>query len=90
MYCLYEFLREVPDFRKPWGVRHRLAMVLTIALAGKMAGIRGVMVPGEFAGRAWALALDGKAAPERVGGPNLERVLTATVCSAGEGGRTET
>lgn len=48
---LYEFLRGVPEFRKPRGMRHRLAMVLTLALAGKLAGIRGMMASGEFAGR---------------------------------------
>ena len=123
----------MPEFRKPRGVRHQLATVLAIALAGKLAGVRGVMALGEFAGRLtqkqlaavrafrsprsgrleapsassfhrilssldpenldralrrWAasrqepggaLALDGKAAPERTEGPNPERVLIAAV-----------
>ncbi len=48
---LHGFLREVPDFRKPRGVRHQLATVLAIALAGKLAGVRGVTALAEFAGR---------------------------------------
>ena len=42
---LYEFLREVPEFRKPRGVRHQLSTVLAIALAGKLAGVRAFCSP---------------------------------------------
>ena len=38
---LYKFLRESPEFRRPRGVRHRLATVLAIALGGSWRGFGG-------------------------------------------------
>ena len=47
LHSLCEFLRKVPEFRKPRGVRHQLATVLAIALAGKLTGGWGMMaLPG--------------------------------------------
>ncbi len=51
MRSLYGFLRPVPDYRSARGVRHRLATVLAIALASKLAGVRGVTAIAEFADR---------------------------------------
>ena len=51
MRSLYDFLRSVPDYRSARGVRHRLATVLAVALASKLAGVRGVTAIAEFADR---------------------------------------
>ena len=51
MRSLYDFLRSVPDHRSARGVRHRLATVLAVALASKLAGVRGVTAIAEFADR---------------------------------------
>ncbi len=48
---LYDFLREVPEYRAARGVRHRLASVLAVAVAAKLAGAQGVTAAAEFAGR---------------------------------------
>ncbi len=48
---LYEFLRQVPEYRKARGIRHSLATIFSIALAAKLAGVRGVVTIGEFAAR---------------------------------------
>ena len=48
---LYDFLREVPEYRAARGVRHRLATVLAVAVAAKLAGAQGVTAIAEFAGR---------------------------------------
>ena len=48
---LYEFLRQVPEYRAARGIRHPLATVFSIALAAKLAGVRGVATIGEFAAR---------------------------------------
>ena len=48
---LYDFLREAPEYRKARGIRHSLATMLAIALAAKLAGVRGVVAVGEFASR---------------------------------------
>ena len=38
---LHDFLREVPEYRSARGVRHRLATVLAVAVAAKLAGAQG-------------------------------------------------
>lgn len=38
----------IPEFRKSWGMRHRLAAVPAIALAGKLAEVRGRWRLGSF------------------------------------------
>lgn len=48
---LYDFLREVPEYRKARGVRYQLASVLAVAVAAKLAGAQGVTAMGEFAAR---------------------------------------
>ncbi len=48
---LYEFLRQVSEYRKARGIRHSLATVFSFALAAKLAGVRGVVTIGEFAAR---------------------------------------
>ena len=48
---LYDFLREVPEYRSARGVRHRLATVLAVAVAAKLAGAQGVTAISEFAAR---------------------------------------
>lgn len=48
---LYEFLGQVEDFRKRRGQRYALACYLTIAVAARLAGYRGVSAFGEFAAR---------------------------------------
>ena len=48
---LYDFLREVPEYRSARGVRHRLATVLAVAVAAKLAGAQGVTAIAEFAAR---------------------------------------
>ncbi len=48
---IYEFLCRVPEYRKARGIRHRLPTVLAIAVAAKLAGVRGVVAIGEFASR---------------------------------------
>ena len=51
MRSLHDFLREVPEHRQARGLRHRLATVLAVAVAGKLAGARGATALGEFAAR---------------------------------------
>ncbi len=48
---LCDFLRQVPEYRAARGVRHRLATVLAIAVAAKLAGAQGVTAIAEFAAR---------------------------------------
>ena len=48
---LYEFLREMPEYRSARGIRHRLATVVAVAVAGKLAGAHGVTAIAECAGR---------------------------------------
>ena len=48
---LYDFLAEVPDFRKARGQRYSMACYLTIMIAARLAGYRGVSAFGEFAAR---------------------------------------
>ena len=48
---LYEFLGQMEDFRKRRGQRYALACYLTIAIAARLAGYRGVSAFGEFAAR---------------------------------------
>ena len=45
----WDFFDEVVDFRKPRGQRYGLACYLTIAVAARMAGYRGVSAFAEFA-----------------------------------------
>ena len=48
---LFDFLRDVPEFRAARGVRHSLASVLAIAAAAKLAGAQGGAAISEFAAR---------------------------------------
>ena len=48
---LYDFLEEIPDFRKARGRRYSIVCYLTIAIAARLAGYRGVSAFGEFAAR---------------------------------------
>ena len=48
---LRDFLEAMPDFRKARGQRYSLAGYLTIAIAARLAGYRGVTAFGEFAER---------------------------------------
>lgn len=48
---LYEFLADVPDFRKARGQRYSLACYLCLMIAARLAGYRGVVAFGEFAAR---------------------------------------
>ena len=48
---LRDFLDEIPDFRKARGRRYSIACYLTIAVAARLAGYRGVSAFGEFAAR---------------------------------------
>ena len=48
---LRDFLEEIPDFRKARGRRYSLACYLTIMIAARLAGYRGVAAFGEFAAR---------------------------------------
>lgn len=48
---LFEYLREVPEYRSARGVRHTLASVLAIAVAAKLAGAQGPTAMAEFAAR---------------------------------------
>lgn len=48
---LFEYLREVPEYRSARGVRHSLASVLAIAVAAKLAGAQGPTAMAEFAAR---------------------------------------
>jgi hypothetical protein len=48
---LHRRLRELPDCRRPRGQRHRLATVLTIAIAAVLAGSRGYTAIAEWAAR---------------------------------------
>lgn len=48
---LFEYLREVPEYRRARGVRHSLASVLAIAVAAKLAGAQGPTAMAEFAAR---------------------------------------
>ena len=48
---LRDFLEEMPDFRKARGRRYSLACYLTIMIAARLAGYRGVAAFGEFAAR---------------------------------------
>ena len=45
------FLEALPDFRKRRGQRYSMACYLTIMMAGRLAGYRGVTAFGEFAAR---------------------------------------
>ena len=48
---LRDFLEEIPDFRKARGQRYSIPCYLTIAIAARLAGYRGVSAFGEFAAR---------------------------------------
>ena len=48
---LFDFLRDVPEFRAARGVRHSLASVLAIAAAAKLAGAQGGAAIAAFAAR---------------------------------------
>ena len=48
---LHDFLREVPEYRSARGVRHRLATVLAVSVAAKLAGAQGATAIAEFAAR---------------------------------------
>ena len=48
---LHDLLREVPEYRSARGVRHRLATVLAVAVAAKLAGAQGPTAIAEFAAR---------------------------------------
>ena len=48
---LRRFLAGIPDFRKARGQRYSLLCYLTIMIAARLAGYRGVSAFGEFAGR---------------------------------------
>ena len=51
LHSLYDFLEDIPDFRKARGRRYSIACYLTIAIAARLAGYRGVSAFGEFAAR---------------------------------------
>ena len=46
---LFEWLSQINDFRKPRGIRYQLNTILTIAVAARIAGYRGVTACAEFA-----------------------------------------
>ena len=46
---LFELLSQINDFRKPRGIRYQLNTILTIAVAARIAGYRGVTAFAEFA-----------------------------------------
>ena len=48
---LHAFLQDMPDFRKARGRRYGLACYVTIMIAARLAGYRGVTAFGEFAAR---------------------------------------
>ena len=48
---LHAFLEDMPDFRKARGRRYGLACYVTIMIAARLAGYRGVTAFGEFAAR---------------------------------------
>ena len=48
---LYDFLESVDEYRSARGIRHRLATVLAISVAAKLAGARGPVAIAEFAAR---------------------------------------
>ena len=48
---LRDFIEAIPDFRKARGQRYSLACYLTIMIAARLAGYRGVAAFGEFAAR---------------------------------------
>ena len=48
---LYDFLREVPEYRSARGVRYPLASVLAVWVAAKLAGAQGATAIAEFSGR---------------------------------------
>ena len=48
---LRAFLEVLPDFRKRRGQRYRIACCMTIMIAARLAGYRGVTAFGEFAAR---------------------------------------
>ena len=48
---LHDFLGEMDDFRKRRGQRYALGCYLTIMIAARLAGYRGVSAFGEFAAR---------------------------------------
>ena len=49
LHSLYRFLDDMPDFRKPRGVRYGLACYLAIMIAARLAGYRGITAFGQFA-----------------------------------------
>ena len=49
LHSLYAFLNDMPDFRKPRGVRYGLACYLAIMIAARLAGYRGITAFGQFA-----------------------------------------
>ena len=67
---LYDFLGEMDDFRKRRGQRYSLACYLTLMIAARLAGYRGVSAFGEFAARldeAQRRAVGGFFSPTRQG-----------------------
>lgn len=48
---LHQRLRQLPDCRKPLGLRHPFASVLTLSLAAVLAGSRGYTAIAEWVGR---------------------------------------
>ena len=75
---LYEFLRRVPEYRKARGIRHQLATIFAIALAAKLAGVRGVVAIGEFASRLTQAQL---AAVRAFWSPSRERYVAPSTAS---------
>lgn len=75
---LYEFLRGLPEYRSARGIRHSLPTILAIALAAKLAGVRGVVAVGEFAARLTQRQL---AAVRGFYSPSRERYVAPSVAS---------
>lgn len=75
---LYEFLRGLPEYRSARGIRHGLPTVLAIALAAKLAGVRGVVAVGEFAARLTQRQL---AAVRGFYSPSRQRYVAPSVAS---------
>ena len=50
LHSLHDFFLAIPDFRHARGKRYCLACIITIAVAARLAGYRGVVAFGQYAG----------------------------------------